>query len=585
MAGLGFAPEPTPAPSPAAPARAPQLDVIGTPGPRAAAPLANLSTTQKIGALLQDFGRGVAGRPSFTQELLSQRQEQELLELKRMDVGVSAMTKGMELLQNTPAAQREAVAKQYGQMYEHLLPGFTETLAQAAMQPQATEEQLKALGEHGKTLIAIGGSVDEALKLAQNPAFMSQLNDASDARNAPEIVSALERGRDLMMQSPETKALWDQMTKDGLTLSDLMDPQFRDALGLTAGHVNTIARSTELQSNLRPFGFQTTKDLDAEAGKKLDARYEKDKAGEAGAVQAAKEAAKIISYIGQDGTIIREPQGRRNELAAQGFSPLVTGRTDADLTAQEKAQQKDAAGKSVPVDPYFARLAEVDTNMTKQEAIDAGLTPDIDDTTKRALQGAETGARNMSALIGQARTIIQANPDANTRVAALGGLVTTLRAELGALGKATGVKIDIDRELKGREDIFKANGIDNALMKQLAVGLAYMNAKSLDDSGRLSDADVRNSAKALGASASDPDVLLSLLDQAEMTADDSFRNRVQASTGARRKSMLPDVQAAEDIAKRAEAGEEVKPEDVQTLTPRALRHLKSLRANKKASKP
>lgn len=585
MAGLGFAPEPTPAPAPAAPARAPQLDVIGTPGPRAAAPLANLSTTQKIGALLQDFGRGVAGRPSFTQELLAQRQEQELLELKRMDVGVSAMTKGMELLKNTPAAQREAVAKQYGQMYEHLLPGFTETLAQAAMQPQATEEQLKALGEHGKTLIAIGGSVDEALKLAQNPAFMKQLNDASDARNAPEIVSALERGRDLMMQSPETKALWDQMTKDGLTLSDLMDPQFRDALGLTESHVNTIARSPELQSNLRPFGFKTTKDLDAEAGKELDQKYAKDPAAVAGAETAAREAAKIISFIGQDGTIIREPQGRRNELAAQGFRPLVTGRTDADAAAINKDLAKYEAGQAVPIDPYLARLTGSDPTMTKADATAKGWSTDLTDAQIKQLQGAESAATNVSKVIGQMRTIVEQNPEANTRVAALGGLATNIKAEVEALGKSTGLKIDVDREVGRFEQIWKSNGIDSALMKQLAVSLAYMNAKGLDENGRLSDADVRNSAKALGAGNSSPDILLNLLDSAELQADNNLRTQVKTVVGADIPSRLPDVKAAEDIAKRAEAGEEIKPEDVQALTPRALRHLKSLRASKKASKP
>lgn len=581
MAGLGFAPEPTPAPSPAAPARAPQLDVIGTPGPRAAAPLANLSTTQKIGALLQDFGRGVAGRPSFTQELLAQRQEQELLELKRMDVGVSAMTKGMELLKNTPAAQREAVAKQYGQMYEHLLPGFTETLAQAAMQPQATEEQLKALGEHGKTLIAIGGSIDEALKLAQNPAFMKQLNDASDARNAPEIVSALERGRDLMMQSPETKALWDQMTKDGLTLSDLMDPQFRDALGLTESHVNTIARSPELQSNLRPFGFKTTKDLDAEAGKELDQKYAKDPAAVAGAETAAREAAKIISYIGQDGTIIREPQGRRNELAAQGFRPLVTGRTEADAAAINKELTKYEAGQAVPIDPYLARLTGADPTMTKADATAKGWSTDLEPAQIKQLQGAESAATNVSKVIGQMRTIVEQNPEANTRVAALGGLATNIKAEVEALGKSTGLKIDVDREVGRFEQIWKSNGIDNALMKQLAVSLAYMNAKGMDENGRLSDADVRNSAKALGAGNSSPDILLNLLDAAELQADNNLRTQTKTLVGADIPSRLPDVKAADDIAARLEANEEVTPEELAALSPRARRALRARLQNAK----
>lgn len=583
MAGLGFAPEPTAAPSPAAPARVPMLDRLGPRPATAAAPLANLSTSQKIGALLQDFGRGVAGRPSYTDELIAQRTEQEALELERMNVGVNAMTKGLELLQKTPAAQREVIAKQYGQMYEHLIPGFTETLAAAAQEPEATKEQLAALGEHANTLIAVGGSLDGALKLAQNSAFMAQLNDASDERNAPEIVSALERGRDTLAQSPEGKALWDQMTRDGLTISDLMDPQFQGALGLTQSHVNSIMRSPAIQSTLRPLGFVPTADADkkaqAEAGRESPQDAARRAGGIAAAEAAAREAAKMITFLGPNNAVIRRPQGEAEALRAQGFQPLVTGRTEADADAISKAQTKDTADKSVPVDAYFARIAGVDPKTTIQEAIDQGLTPEIDDTTKRALQGAETGMRGITGLIGQARAIVEQNPNANTRVAALGGLVTNIKAELDSLGRSTGIKIDVDRELKGREDIFKSNGIDNALMKQLAIGLAYMNAKSLDDSGRLSDADVRNSAKALGAGASDPAILLNLLDQAELTADDSFRNRVQSATGKRRDSSLPDVKAAEDIAKRIEAGEEVTREEMAQLSPRARRALKARLSN------
>jgi len=558
------------------------LDQLG-PGPvTPRAPLAGLSRTAKIGALLQDFGRGVAGKKSYTQELMEERAQQEAIELERTNVGISAMTKGMELLKNTPAGQREAVAKQFGQLYEHLLPGFTETLSLASQQPEATEEQMRALGEHADTLVKIGGSLDGALKLAQNPAFMKQLNDASDSRNAPEIVSALERGKTLMEQTPETKALWDEMTKDGLTISDLQNPTFRDALGLTQGHVNTIMRSPEIQSNLRPFGFMPTADLDAQAKIDRDKKAEGDKVGQAAAIARAeteaREGAKMITFIGPDNTILRKPQREADALRAQGFQPLVTGRTEADASAIQEAQEKDQAGKAVPVDPYFARITGLDPATTVQEAIDQGLTPDIDDTTKRALQGGESAVRGVQTLVSQMREIVKTNPNANTLVAQLGGLVTNVRSELEALAASTGVKIDVDRELKGREGIFKTNGIDNALMKQLAIGLAYMNAKQLDENGRLSDADVRNAAKALGAGASNPDILVSLLDQTEMTADDNFRNRVQSVTGARRESTLPDVQAAEAIQRRADAGETITPEEIQARTPRALRHLQSLRS-------
>lgn len=368
MAGLGFAPEPTAAPSPAAPARVPMLDRLGSRPATAAAPLANLSTSQKIGALLQDFGRGVAGRPSYTDELIAQRTEQEKIELERMNVGVNAMTKGLELLKNTPAAQREVIAKQYGQMYEHLIPGFSETLMTAAQEPDATQEQLSALGEHAKTLIAVGGSLDGALKLAQNPAFMKQLNDASDERNAPEIVSALERGRDTLAQSPEGRALWDQMTRDGLTISDLMDPQFQSALGLTQSHVNSIMRSPSIQSTLRPLGFVPTADADAQAKAEAGRESPQDAARRAGGIAAAeaaaREAAKMITFLGPNNAVIRRPQGEAEALRAQGFQPIA-GENRSD-TMGSVIQGVDGDGN-----PVFFRVPKGGTTAVPVD----GVTP------------------------------------------------------------------------------------------------------------------------------------------------------------------------------------------------------------------
>ncbi|MGE0289539.1 MAG: hypothetical protein AB7I42_26120 [Bradyrhizobium sp.] len=365
MAGLGFAPEPVP--SPAAPASAPQLDTLGPNQPRQA-PLSGLSRTQKIGALLQNFGRGVAGQPLYTDELRKQRQQDEALELERLNVGVSAMTKGMELLKNTPAGKREIVAKQFGQMYEHILPGFTETFTTASQQPEVTQEMMDALGEHAEKLITIGGSLDGALKLAQNPAFMSQLKESADERNAPEIAQAFQRGAQLMQQSPETKALWDQMTQDGLTIADLQDPTFRDALGLTESHVRTIMRSPEVQSNLRPFGFKPTADADAkakaEAGRETPEEAARRAGGVAAAEAAAREAAKMITFLGPNNAVIRRPQGEAEALRAQGFQPIAGENRSDTMGSVIQGVDKDG-------NPVFFRVPKDGTKAVPVE----GVTP------------------------------------------------------------------------------------------------------------------------------------------------------------------------------------------------------------------
>ncbi|MGE0373179.1 MAG: hypothetical protein AB7Q01_15025 [Gammaproteobacteria bacterium] len=588
---LGFAPIQGPSivepPRPGATPRQPALDPNGPDArPAARRPIidAKKNPLAAIGALLQDFGRGMQGKPLYTEELIAQRAEQEALHLKRAEVGGQLLTKGMELLKNTPAQNREKVASQFGALYENMFPGFTDTLIGAYQQPEVTEQMLGVMGEHGKTLIGIAGSLEGALELAQKPEFMKHLDKQADARNAPEITQALQRAQTILSQDPAGNEAMARAASDGWTLTDLQDPAIQEALGLTKSHVASIARSPEIQKSLRPLGFVPTMDLDAKAKKDINEVPLDEKVREATALAAAetraREGEKIVPFQGADGSVVRKPQKMADELAKMGFMPIVTGRTPDDTAAADKARAKDAAGKAVPVDPYFARAAEIDPNTTIQEAIDMGLTPELDEPTRRGLQGAESGARQVSNLIGQARTIIQQNPDANTRVAALSGFATNVGTELEALGRATGIKIDVAREIKDHEDILKKNGIDNALMRQLAISLAYMNAKSLDESGRLSDSDVRNSAKALGASASDPDILLNVLDQAELNADSSFRNRVKAATGADRKSLLPDIKTADEIAARIANGQPVTREELKALPPRARRYLESLPARK-----
>lgn len=586
---LGFAPTTPAAPprSPGATPRTPALDPNGPDTVRTRRPIIDpkKSPLAAIGALLQDFGRGVQGKPLYTEELIAQRAEQEALHLKRAEVGGQLLTKGMELLKNTPAQNREQVAQQFGSLYENMFPGFTDTLVGAYQQPEVTEQMLSVMGEHGKTLVGIAGSLEGALELAQKPEFMRYLDEQADARNAPEITRALQRAQTILSQDPAGNEAMARAASDGWTLTDLQDPAIQEALGLTKSHVASIARSPDIQKSLRPLGFIPTIDLDAKAKKDIEKVPTKEKAREAAAIAAAETAAregeKVVPFQGTDGTVIRKPQKMADQLAKMGFMPIVTGRTPDDTAAAEKARQKDAADKAVPVDPYFARIAAIDPKTTVQEAIDQGLTPEIDDTTRRSLQGAESGARNVSNLVGQAKAIIEQNPDANTRVAALSGLATNIKSEVEAFTRATGIKVDVAREIKAHEDVLKANGVDNALMRQLTISLAYMNAKSLDESGRLSDSDVRNSAKAIGAAASDPDILVNLLDQVELNADDSFRSRVEAATGAKRKSNLPDIQAADDIATRVENGEEVTPEEIQALSPRARRKLKTRLSNAK----
>ena len=282
--GLGFSPDEDPSqppapivddsvavPPPASPVDSPKpaLDPFGVDQPDPVLE-ASKSPLGAIGAVLLNFQRGMSGDKLYTDELKDRRQQREAMELKKLETGTEAMSRGLQLMKNVPSAQRGQVAQQYGKLFEHFLPGFTDTLIKASEQPQATAAQIAALGEHAAQLISIAGDVPGALKLSQNTEFMKQLDEQADRQNAPDIAQAFKRAVDVLKQTPGTNALLEQTAKNGWTLAELQDPKVQQGLGLTPSMVNTISRNKEVQSMLRPYGFIPQADADkaAEAGPK-----------------------------------------------------------------------------------------------------------------------------------------------------------------------------------------------------------------------------------------------------------------------------------------------------------------------------
>lgn len=533
-----------------------------------------------IGAVLMNVARGASGQPLYTDELLEREQQEQLLGYKKMELGAQALTKGIELLKNTPAANRDRVAKQFGALYEPIVgAGFTQTLLDASAQPDTTAAIIQRFGKRGQEMYKLaGGDPDLTLDLLQDDKLQTRLDEMDGRRLGKEAMRRIAAAGEVLEQSPEGQQAL-QSLQQGWTLADLQDPAIMEVMGLTPEHVDAIARSPELQSQLRPFGFVPTADLDLQAKEAITdpqkslSQISAEAGAKATAEATAKASAKPMNYIGPDGTIRAGTFGEREQMAAQGFQPLVTGRTPDDAAAAER----DKLQTTIP--PFVASLAGVDPGTTKADFRAAGGNDEIDATTTRALQGAEAAVKGTRDIIGNMRAIVQENPDANTRVAALQGVATNLIAEFKALTGALGADVDLNAEVAKHEDTFKKNGIDNALMKQGAIVLAYMSAKAMDEGGRLTDRDVNLAAQAMGTGAADPQMLLALLDQAEVNADSTFRNRVEAAIRKRPPSQLPDVREAEAVAERLMADEDVSREELAKLSPRARRLLKSRLAN------
>lgn len=595
MAGLGFATAPQTSMQQSLTPTAPTLDPLGatlsaqpTVAPTTA-PLIDAASNPlgAIGAVLQNFARGMKGQPLFTDELRQQRAEQQQIEMQRLGVGVEAMTKGMELLKNTPVQARAQTAHQYGQLFEHILPGFTDTLTKAAEQPEATEAQMRALGEHGEKLIAIAGSIDGALELAQKPDFMKYLDQNADKSNMDEIQKVFGRIQDLMGRSGAGKQILANLAADGFTVGDLQElvknPELAGALGLEQRHINTLARSPEAQEALRPFGFTPSADLALAAKKKIEEKPLDRIAAEEAAKQSAAEAAKMINYVGKDGTIRREPQGKRNEMAALGFEPLVTGRTPDDTSEAEKrrlrAEGDRAGADEAPVNAYVAGVLGMDPKAlpTVKEFRESGGNPELGDTTIKGLQEQEAAVKGAQDVIFRIQDAVEKTPDINAAAGKVAPFIQSQRANLRSLGKLVGANWvdDVDAEISKVAPTLDKYGIEGSTLRSLVLDLSYVAAISRGQQGNgLSNKDVDRFAKIVATNQGDPKALNAVLDEIAVRFDATFRDSFEASVRKRPPSSLPDVRTAESLADRIDAGEEITAEEVKALTPRARNELR-----------
>ena len=534
-----------------------------------------------LGAILLNTAAGMNGRPLYTDQLRKMQQEDDALELQRTQVGAGLLAQATRLLTNTPAANREAVAKQFGALYEHLVPGFGNILKDVAANPDATAAQIQALGEHAQLAVATFGDVDSALKgMAAHPEIVKQWDKQAGERNRPYIMQAFNRVGQMVQQNPQANTALAAAAKDGWTLSDLSDPQVAEAFGLTPEYIRTIGRDPELQSALRDKGFIPTEDQDLKAKKAIEQTPLSRIGQEASTRAMAETNAQPVTYVDGEGNQKLGTFGDRTRMESLGYHKLITGRTqqDAEDAAASRVTGKDQGKRDSKITPYLAQITGKDPNMTNQEFIDAGGNPDIDPTTTRDLQNTEASLKNAQSIIGNVKSIVEANPDANTRVASLQRVASNLTAEYDAFARATGAKSpDFEKEANKYKAVFEENGIDNALMQQAAVSLAYMQSATFGQSGHsASDRDIKLSAEAIGAKSSNPKLLTRMLDQAEVNFDDAYRNKVESVTRIRPVSKVADIANAEKLGARYADGEKITQDEINALPPRALLKFKTL---------
>lgn len=531
-----------------------------------------------IGAVLQNVSRGARGQRLYTDELRDQRMLREQRELQRLTVGVDAMTKGIELMNNTPAAQRAEVAQQYGQLFEQVLPGFTETLLSGARKPRDLMTTMEVLGEHGDTLVRLGGDLDTALELSQDTALIKRLDLQADRRNAPEITMAFKRAQEVLQSSPQGNEILTKAAADGWTLSDLQDPAIQKALGLTPSHVNTIMRSPDVQSNLRPFGFIPTSDLDEQAKQRAGQKSLDRIAAEERAKTTAREGAETIAFQNiQTGAVEYAAKAQQEAMRARGFEPVITGRTEQDLASREERRREGK--ETAPVNPYITSVLGKDPETSIADFRAEGGNPNVPDADIRSLQTLETGLKNTDQTIERIKSIVtESDGDANTWGAQVAGILANLRTNVGSIARAFGsdFNFDIDKELAKYDGTMRELGVQGAELQSLVMDLSYMAAVSRGQEGRgLSDNDVKRFSKIVGTSTADPVAFTRVLDSVVTRFDQSFRNQFESVVRKRPESMLPDIAAAESLAERFEGmTNDQAAREIAKLSPRARRELK-----------
>ena len=514
---------------------------------------------QAFGAIMMNINRGMTGQPLYTTELRKQQQEDDLLELKRTEVGVGLLEQGQRLLKKTPSANRAAVGKQFGALYDHLVPGFSKIMEGMAANPEATNAQIQALGEHAQLAVATFGGVEEALQgIAEHPDIVKRWDEAVDKKNRAPIMRIFSGIADAASKSPEADAALAHARQNGWTAADFADPVVSEATGMTPDLIRTLDRDPELQRQLSEFGFIPSEDQKLRAQQEIRQKPLSRLQAEASIQANATANAKPTNYIDAQGNIKAGTFGERERMSALGYQPVVTGRTQQDVesNASSRVTGKQAGDRASLIDPYVARITGFDNTKTNQDFIDAGGTPDITKEAKGALQGAEKAMNTARELTGNIKVLVKDNPDANTRIASVEKVATNLMAEYNAVVSATGGKsVDFEAEAAKYEPIFKKNGIDSALVKQAVVNLAYMQAGAWGQTGHSAgQKDIQLAAEAVGGSNSDPQILTRLLEQSEINFDSAYRNQVQSMTGHKPPSSLPDVAEAEAMHDRISAG-------------------------------
>ncbi len=581
MGPLGAAPLSAPATS-----TTPETEIPIAPRARPASTGIADNPFSRIGLILSNVAAGMRGQELPTTRMKRLMLEKERQELQTMQMGVNAMKTGAALIQDLSPTQREIAIQQYGGQWEKVIPGFTAMFSAIASDPRGVDDLLPLAGALGPEIKKISGNNRKVfMDIMTNKTLTDNMYDGLKDTRGPTIAAWLKHQTDKVRQiqnNPRAAALFGDVPKDPsgnwmITISDLArinenlppNEQLEDIdlailrrhpeMALQYGVMTPDLLKRHREEQLKPDERVVTKYENGTVySVKLDKNDREISRVEIGAKPFKPETTpEIVRLQGQRDAAIRRgdlenAQEIQNVIDAKGAG----GTAEGEARIAESKSEARAFGKK-------AGQTRFEMEQKLSEAIPSLLriTGEPDQTVRewkqkhrsipeekqmREIEASEAAVMSSIGLSQEALRLAHADP---TNLGAAGWLkqwAADLKANAINVMKLTGYENIFQGSVEDFSQTFEDIGVnqgrsagDAAVLKSILLDLAYTVARSRETQGQLTNKDLDQAIRTIGANIADLTSFSRVMNSFIQRTETDFANRVKSVTGVRPPPVFP----------------------------------------------
>jgi len=336
-----------------------------------------MSTGEKIGGALGDFGAALLGRPLPLDQRIEQQRRDRLEKLSSFKIHTDALEDGVKMIGKLSGEARTSFVNSYAEQLESVRPGLGATFKTLSKQPDlaAVLSKYSAKSPTLARAIELDSTGASALKLLSSPDALKTINSEIDSSVMPDL---LRKGQTFKMgwQQIVPPEMAERFKKDGIiTASELLEanewvkenkPGLR-ALVLSDEDLQIIGRNSEAfygtlgivgpkdeaevrkdrlkqpaESDIgkiradQKLGLITKKEADARI-RKLNERAE----------SATGLKPETVSVDGKNVAVLRDAQG--NYFDVNTRKP-ITGKIAPSITEADERRNRELAGRRTNVE-------------------------------------------------------------------------------------------------------------------------------------------------------------------------------------------------------------------------------------------